>query len=725
MMRFEVSTGSGGGAGKPTFPKAFSEPTFAGANGLTTKSSIAAAVASDTDSVAVAARRLKGAAYQTYLRRQFFHKEPCDYSHRAYKNAGHVFASLRHLPDDEDDPRIKWPESSRANSDFSQLHFTDETEKRLTFTLVYQTLKYQNFLEEMLADVAFFSQFPEFIEDAGVVVVMLCDFQKRRFQQRWPLPDEELDQNLVDIERAILLMKTKLNAALARSRIRARVLSVDSMLPDTVRENERISSGMRIHCWVNRLNTTLDSVVRQLSEDGFEQIASDAEPEDKRFLVDPRCNDLLCFAGDQREFLEEHHLLKTGQIVMQDKSSSLGPHAVRAMMNDGDDVLHVNVGTGLTTAHLASLIHADNATVYAVGVGSEVQRNRARQNIELLGAKSKVKLFSENVLDIEVTDDRFRHIKVALVTAECSRSGVVNPVNFIVSEGEDLSILRKLSRGGRDDGKGLGELMAKHSTLLKHILKFPKMQGVIYCTRSVLPVENEAVVTRSVEYVNGTATKKCPFRVAPPVLPLTERDIEDGNLAEGKYLHFQPSSAMSGCFLATITREADDLKEAAKDILARAAAKGLLGTGDNDGVKRTKSQTSRKPGRRRGDKGKASKDSSKVVLRAPKHIQNIAVRVGQVSEPHVASATGGMSSPTVTHHHLHQVAPPSTVSMPAMQHHRQGAVPALPVAASPTQPHGLHPLPLARGLLTAPPAVRPQPPEPAHVKVIKHPKPFR
>ena len=173
--------------------------------------------------------------------------------------------------------------------------------------------------------------------------------------------------------------------------------------------------------------------------------------------------------------------------------------------------------------------------------------------------------------------------------------------------------------------------------------------------------------------------------------------------------------------MALCLPQADDLKEAAKDILARAAAKGLLGTGDSDGVKRTKSQPTRKPGRRRGDKGKASKDPSKVVLRAPKHIQNIAVRVGQVSEPHVASATGGMSSPT----HYHQAAPPSTASMPAMQqHHRQGAVPALPAAAaaSPTQ---LHPLPLARGLLTAPPAVRPQPPEPAHVKVIKHPKPFR
>ena len=71
----------------------------------------------------------------------------------------------------------------------------------------------------------------------------------------------------------------------------------------------------------------------------------------------------------------------------QDKSSSMGPHAVRAMMNDGDDVLHVNVGTGLTTAHLASLIHADNASVIAVGIGTEAQRNKARQNIERLGAK--------------------------------------------------------------------------------------------------------------------------------------------------------------------------------------------------------------------------------------------------------------------------------------------------------------------------------------------------
>ena len=42
----------------------------------------------------------------------------------------------------------------------------------------------------------------------------------------------------------------------------------------------------------------------------------------------------------------------------------------------------------------------------------------------------------ENFLEVNIDDERFKHIKVVLVSAECSRSGVANPVDFIVSEGE-------------------------------------------------------------------------------------------------------------------------------------------------------------------------------------------------------------------------------------------------------------------------------------------------
>ena len=49
---------------------------------------------------------------------------------------------------------------------------------------------------------------------------------------------------------------------------------------------------------------------------------------------------------------------------------------------------------------------------------------------------ANVKVVLENFVDIDITDDRFKDVKMVLVTAQCSRSGVTNAVNFIVSEGE-------------------------------------------------------------------------------------------------------------------------------------------------------------------------------------------------------------------------------------------------------------------------------------------------
>lgn len=47
-----------------------------------------------------------------------------------------------------------------------------------------------------------------------------------------------------------------------------------------------------------------------------------------------------------------------------------------------------------------------------------------------------VKLMSENFLDVEPDDNRFKNAKVILITADCSKSGVANPIDFIVNEGE-------------------------------------------------------------------------------------------------------------------------------------------------------------------------------------------------------------------------------------------------------------------------------------------------
>ncbi len=77
----------------------------------------------------------------------------------------------------------------------------------------------------------------------------------------------------------------------------------------------------------------------------------------------------------------------------------------------------------------------------------------------------------------------------------------------------------------------------------------------MYTTRSLHDAENENVVSSGIEFVNMMQQKKTPFRLAPPVLPLTDKDIEKDSPLNGKYLKFLPGPSMSGCFMATLTRE--------------------------------------------------------------------------------------------------------------------------------------------------------------------------
>jgi len=96
-------------------------------------------------------------------------------------------------------------------------------------------------------------------DEFSSVMVILCDYKLRKFQRRMLAPDEVLVTKMSEIEEALYRSKTKLNAALARSRIKSRVLSIDWLLPDSVRKNEKIGSRMHVTCWVNFIKTTSDS----------------------------------------------------------------------------------------------------------------------------------------------------------------------------------------------------------------------------------------------------------------------------------------------------------------------------------------------------------------------------------------------------------------------------------------------------------------------------------
>ena len=86
-------------------------------------------------------------------------------------------------------------------------------------------------------------------------MVILCDFKLRKFQRRLMTPGEQLVPKMSSIENAIYRSRVRLNAALARSRIKSQVLSIDWLLPDSVRKNDTIGAKMHVSCWVNGLKS--------------------------------------------------------------------------------------------------------------------------------------------------------------------------------------------------------------------------------------------------------------------------------------------------------------------------------------------------------------------------------------------------------------------------------------------------------------------------------------
>lgn len=519
---------------------------------------------------------------------EIFHKEPCIHTHRMFCRAANIFAALRHTTSRHDDfaPSLSRRKTlgvmeTRPKIQIPEMDFKDTTEKRMVFELAFATLKYQNVFHDMLEDTYFFNVYAELKDDAPLVMVMMWDFQSRKFQPRVPIGDEMLHEACLEIERAILEMKTKLNASLARRRIKASAPSIEHLLPHNVRSKSDSQQPLPVYAWVNQLKTSAQNLLAQLKEEGFTQIwrppADGSSFADKSFFIDPHCSDVLVFSVDCGPLLQEHPLMVSGHLVREDKSSCMAAHSVLPVIDDDQDVVVVNPGSGLVVAHLASLLMDKGGQVVVISEGGKDAHFKLLRNLELLGATKSCKFVIQAFSNIDFDDSRLKNVRVALVIADCSKSAIKNAVAFVVNEGEDLQILKDLSASEEETNNHLNGLMAKHISVLRHALRVNKLQGAVYLTRSVNVEENEIAVERALEYVNMLQVQKklMPWRVIPPLLSFSGDEVQNERGVVGKYVKFPPSSMMNGCFLVAIAREPEE----PKTILNRGRSKTKAGKG--------------------------------------------------------------------------------------------------------------------------------------------------
>lgn len=142
----------------------------------------------------------------------------------------------------------------------------DQSFQRLSYELAFSALKYQDILETILIDSCIFpsTTIPDHL--SSLIIVMLYDFQDRKFQTRVLSDNEESVSEVQEVENLLNSFKIKLAAALARCRIKHDALSIYHILPETVRKQELRASTLPLYAWINTCKISPEEVYNNFEE---------------------------------------------------------------------------------------------------------------------------------------------------------------------------------------------------------------------------------------------------------------------------------------------------------------------------------------------------------------------------------------------------------------------------------------------------------------------------
>ncbi|CAH2300070.1 methyltransferase NSUN7 isoform X1 [Pelobates cultripes] len=555
-----------------------------------------------------------------------------NYPDHVFINAAKIFQNI-HIKRPPDRILVKY-----ANDlEHSIPEFTDEKSQRWSYELAFSALKYQDLLENILLDSGFYYSQLVGDEMTSLAVVMLYDFQDRKFQPRYAYDNDEIIEEVREVEKLLYRYRTKLAASLARSRIKYSAPAIEYILPENVRKEELRASKLPLYAWVNTAKTSLPEVVDVLNSQRFIEVMSPSEMDNYSYCMDKQFENVLIFPPHLKEELNNLDLFIDNKLVLQDKSHCLAAHSLRALMNMDDDIIIANPCPGFTIAHISVLTNQSACNIYVFGIKSET-RKQELQELFLNMECRNIKLLHEMFTEIEPSDQRLQKAKIILLQPQCSGSGVSDPVDFILNEQGDTTLLQNFSQGSVPTDK-LNHLANQQLLQLNHAMKFSKVQAIMYFTLSVYEEENEHVINQALE-LNFGNIKGRSYRLGSSIIPFST--TSEPLPAADHFFRIQPSETTNGCFLAILTRERDPV-DSAKDVLARAAAKGLL-----QGIEISSA---------RGDKKKRSKMAASKAIAKPTSITqtNIAEFLKRENSSTSAKESISKQDPLVSQNSQHNI----------------------------------------------------------------------
>ncbi|MCI4388198.1 hypothetical protein PGIGA_G00082740 [Pangasianodon gigas] len=312
------------------------------------------------------------------------------------------------------------------------------------FALVCETQKYSPVLQEIIENTRLLKETKLRHNLAKVLVYDLLIGQGIKCGGSW--------------KAMMLKHRSRLQAALARIKVKQKVSRNQDLLPPSAQHN----NGVNIPRYV-RVNTLED--LCSLSG--------------KTFMSDLHLQDLLVFSA-KMDF-HDHYLYKAGHIILQDKASCLPAYLLDPPV--GGHVIDACAAPGNKTSHLAAIMK-NKGKLFAFDL--DTKRLSTMSTLLLRAGVTCHQLANEDFLKVDPLSPAYRDVTHILLDPSCSGSGMV-----CLHDGG--------SEEQEQDPERLKALAAFQLRCLNHALKFPKLQHLVYSTCSIHPQENEEVVSACLE----------------------------------------------------------------------------------------------------------------------------------------------------------------------------------------------------------------------------------
>ncbi|KAI0784165.1 S-adenosyl-L-methionine-dependent methyltransferase [Abortiporus biennis] len=410
-----------------------------------------------------------------------------------------------------------------------------DKDRKRTAALVIETLKYKSVLLEVLDTTKLLKEERK-ITSRNLALVLLHDLLLAKGIQAGEGP----------IKQAFLRHKTRLHGEFQRIKIRRGVKSSSDLAQNGDERAAKIPRYVRVNtsCW------STDEAVQTFISRGYS--LSGPFEHSQGFAQDEHIPDLLLFPPDTQ--FTNDPLYLSGKIILQDKASCFPAYVLSPPAQQGSVVIDATAAPGNKTSHLSALMD-NKGKLYAF------ERDRKRfGTLQMMLDKAKcknVEPVNADFLTVSPDDQRFKNVTHILLDPSCSGSGIVNRLDHLLETENETKV---------EEETRLSKLAGFQLMMIKHAMKFPSVQRIVYSTCSIHATENEHVVQQALK---SDEANEGHFELAPSeqVLPSWKRrgypDEMDSPSDAASLLRCSPGDdATNGFFVSLFVRhtvESDEM----------------------------------------------------------------------------------------------------------------------------------------------------------------------